>query len=55
MATNGTRSIKIELREEMISELEERAASMHLFADEYCTLVLTHWLKSGQTLTITEE
>ena len=49
-----TKTIGLNIRTEMSSELEKRAASMHLSVSNYCKIVFQQWLESGEQLTLSE-
>ena len=59
MATNpigkNTKTIGINMSEEIANELERRANSMHLSTSKYCKVILTDWLNSGKKLTLQEK
>ena len=59
MATNpigkGTKTVGLNMTQEMADELERRAASMHLSVSKYVKLVLAQWLESGKKLKLREE
>jgi hypothetical protein len=59
MATNpigkNTKTIGINMSDEMAKELTERADSMHLSVSKYCKIILRQWLDSGQKLNLTEK
>ncbi|MEE9369783.1 MAG: hypothetical protein V3V05_13115 [Pontiella sp.] len=59
MATNpipaGTKTIGINMHQEMADELEKRAASMHIATGKYCKLILKQWLDSNQKLKLQEK
>ena len=58
MATNpagkGTKTIGINMKMEMATELERRAASMQLSTGAYCKIILGEWIKSGEKLQLKE-
>ena len=43
------------MKEDMATELEERAASMHLAVSKYCKIILTQHLNSGKKLKLEEK
>ncbi len=49
-----TRTLGINMRQEMADELEKRAKSMHLSASKYCKIILTQWIESGKKLKLAE-
>ena len=55
MVIDGIRGVTVDLHEEVVAELEKRAASMDFFLDEYCASVLANWAKSDAKLSLTEE
>jgi hypothetical protein len=58
MATNpigpNTKTIGINMKQDMADELEKRANSMHLSTSKYCKLILTDWIKSKKKLKLQE-
>lgn len=58
MATNpigqGTKTIGINMSEEMADDLIGRAESMHLSVSKYCKIILQEWVDSGKKLNLTE-
>ncbi len=58
MSTNpagkGTKTIGINMKMEMATELERRAASMQLSTGAYCKIILGEWIKSGNKLQLKE-
>ncbi len=58
MATNpagkGTKTIGINMKLEMATELERRAASMQLSTGAYCKIILGEWISSGKKLKLQE-
>ncbi|MBN2704139.1 MAG: hypothetical protein JXR23_08005 [Pontiellaceae bacterium] len=58
MATNpagkGTKTIGINMKMDMATELEKRAASMQLSTGAYCKIILGDWLDSGKKLQLKE-
>jgi hypothetical protein len=58
MATNplgkGTKTIGVNLKQEMADELERRAKSMQLSTSAYIKIVLGQWLDSGKKLKLQE-
>lgn len=58
MATNkigkGTKTLGINMPQEMAAELEKRAASMGVSTGMYVKTVLKNWIESGEKLTIGE-
>jgi len=58
MATNpigkDTKTIGINITQEMADEIQVRADSMHLSTSKYCKVILTKWLESGKTLKLQE-
>jgi hypothetical protein len=59
MATNpvgkGTKTIGINMPEKRASDLEKRAASMHISKSNYCKIILQQWIDSKQKLTLGEK
>jgi len=59
MATNpigkGTKTIGINMSEEMATNLEKRAVSMHISKSKYCKIILQRWLHSDKKLTLSEK
>ena len=59
MATNpvgtGTKTIGINMKTEIATDLERRAKSMQLSTGAYCKIILSEWLKSGKKLTLKEK
>ena len=59
MATNpigkNTKTIGINMTQDMADELEVRANSMHLSTSKYCKVILTDWITSGKKLTLQEK
>ena len=59
MATNpigkGTKTIGINMSNNMADDLEKRAASMHISKSKYCKIILQQWLDSGKKLTLSEK
>jgi hypothetical protein len=58
MATNpigkNTKTIGINMSQEMAIELTARAESMHLSVSKYCKLILLQWIESGEKLKLQE-
>lgn len=58
MTTNpigkDTKTIGINMSQEMGDELESRATSMHLSTSKYCKVILAQWLESGKKLKLQE-
>jgi hypothetical protein len=58
MSTNpagkGTKTIGINMKLEVATELERRAASMQLSTGAYCKIILGQWLSSGKKLQLKE-
>jgi hypothetical protein len=58
MATNTagkrTKTIGINMKLDMATELERRAKSMHLSTGAYCKIILSEWMNSGQKLQLKE-
>jgi hypothetical protein len=58
MATNGigkgTKTIGINMRMEMATELERRAKSMQLSTGAYCKIILHDWISSKKKLKLQE-
>lgn len=58
MSTNpigkGTKTIGINMTEDMANELTDRAESMHLSVSKYCKIILQNWVESGKKLNLTE-
>ena len=58
MSTNpagkGTKTIGINMKMKMATELERRAASMQLSTGAYCKIILGEWIKSGKKLQLKE-
>lgn len=58
MATNpvgkGTKTIGINMHQEMASAFESRASNMYISKSKYCKIVLQQWLDSGKKLTLSE-
>lgn len=59
MATNpigkNTKTIGINMRQEMADELERRAKSLNLSTGAYCMIILQQWIDSGQKLKLKEK
>ena len=59
MATNpvgkNTKTIGINMSDEIADELEKRAASMYISTSKYCKIILSQWLASGEKLTLSEK
>ena len=59
MATNpigkNTKTIGINMAQDMADELEKRANSMHLSTSKYCKVILTEWINSGNKLKLQEQ
>ena len=58
MATNpvgqDTKTIGINMKQEMADELESRAKSMQLSTGSYCKIILGQWLDGGKMLKLQE-
>ena len=54
IAEAKTLLVDINMQCEMADAIEKRAAAIHLTSEEYCHLVLSHWLDSGQELSLAE-
>ncbi len=58
MATNpagkGTKTIGINMKMEMVEEIERRATSMTISTGAYCKIILGQWLESGESLKLQE-
>jgi MOSC domain-containing protein YiiM len=58
MATNpcgkGTKTIGINMKMAMATELERRASSMGLSTGAYCKIILGDWIKTGKKLKLQE-
>lgn len=50
----NTKTIGINMSNTMADELERRAESMHLSTSKYCKVILSQWISSGKTLTLSE-
>lgn len=50
----NTKTIGINMSSKMADELEKRAQSMHLSTSKYCKVILSEWISSGKTLTLSE-
>lgn len=59
MSTNpigkGTKTIGINMNEQMADELSDRAESMHLSVSKYCKIILQQWIDSGNKLNLVEK
>lgn len=59
MATNaigkGTKTIGINMSQQMADELEKRASSMHISTSKYCKLILMDWINSKRKLKLQEQ
>ena len=59
MATNpvgkGSKTIGINMKMEMASELERRAKSMQISTGAYCKIILGQWMDSGKKLQLKEK
>ena len=59
MASNpvgkDTKTIGINMKAEMASELDKRAKSMHISTSNYCKIILRQWLESKQKLKLQEK
>ena len=53
-AGKGTKTIGINMKQEMADELERRAKSMQLSTGAYCKIILSEWMKSGKKLKLQE-
>jgi hypothetical protein len=51
----ASKTIGINMHEDMAKELTSRAESMHLSVSKYCKLILAEWVESGRKLNLTEE
>jgi hypothetical protein len=59
MATNPegkdtTKTLSVNMPDNMVDELERRANSMQISGSKYCKIVLQQWLDSGNMLTLSE-
>ena len=58
MATNpsgkGTKTVGMNMKQDMAKELERRASSMQLSTGAYCKIILGDWIKSGKKLKLQE-
>ena len=58
MATNpigqGTKTIGINMKDEMARELEQRAKTMNISTGAYCRLILADWIENGEGLQLEE-
>jgi hypothetical protein len=50
-----TKTIGLNITQEMADQLEERASSMHLSTSKYCKIIFAEWLSSGKKLNLTEK
>ena len=59
MATNpvgkGSKTIGINMKMEMATELERRAKSMQISTGAYCKIILGQWIDSGKKLQLKEK
>jgi hypothetical protein len=59
MATNpigkGTKTIGINMKRTMATDLERRSNSMHISKSKYCKIILQQWIDSGKKMTLSEE
>ena len=59
MATNpagkDTKTIGINMKNEMAEEIERRAKSMQLSTGAYCKIILRQWMESGKKLQLKEK
>lgn len=59
MATNpagkNTKTIGINMKASMATDLEKRAASMQLSTGAYCKIILKQWIDSGKKLKLQED
>ncbi len=51
---NGTKTIGINMTQEMADEIQARADSMDISTSKYCKIILTNWLASGKKLNLKE-
>ena len=51
---NPSTVIGIKVPTSVASEIERRAAKMHISKTKFTTLALEDWIKSGRTLTLSE-
>ncbi|NLX25052.1 MAG: hypothetical protein GXY61_03695 [Lentisphaerae bacterium] len=51
----GTKTIGINMKQDMAEEIERRASSMHLSASKYVRLILQDWMDSGTKLKLEEK
>jgi len=49
-AGKDTKTIGLNMKQEMAEEIERRAKSMHFSTGAYCKVILGEWLKSGKKL-----
>jgi len=50
----GKKTIGINMKKELVDELEKRADSMHISTSKYCKIILADWLASGKKLKLQE-
>jgi predicted DNA-binding protein len=59
MATNpigkNTKTIGLNMAQEMAAELERRSESMGVSTGMYCKTILKRWIESGEKLTLCED
>lgn len=51
----GTKTIGLNMKKEMATELERRAGSMQISTGAYCKIILRHWIDSGKKLQLQEQ
>ena len=49
------KTVGINMKKEMADDLEARAKSMLISTSNYCKIILSQWLASGQKLNLTEK
>ncbi len=54
-AGKGTKTLGINMKADMASELERRAKSMQLSTGSYCKIILRQWIDSGAKLKLQEK
>ena len=50
-----TKTIGLNITQEMADQLGERASSMHLSTSKYCKIIFAEWLSSGKKLKLSEK
>jgi hypothetical protein len=50
----GTKTIGINMKQEMADEIERRAKSMQPSTGSYCKILLKQWIASGEKLKLQE-